>query len=162
MLAGNPGGAERELRGSYEILERTGDTAVLSTVVAELAEAALAQGRDEEAERLAERSRKLAAHEDVESQVIWRMTRARLLARRGQHEEGEELAREAVGRAGLTESPNLQGAALLALAEVLRHAGQTEQAAEAARRAVAVYESKGNAAAAARASDALEALSSRR
>jgi hypothetical protein len=158
MLAGHPAEAERELRSSYEILERTGDTAVLSTVIAELAEVALEQGRDGEAEALAERSWNLAAHEDVESQVSSRMTRARVLSRRGEFERGEELAREAVASADRTESPNLQGGALLALAEVLDRAERTGEAADVAARAVAVYESKGNVAAAARATSALERL----
>jgi tetratricopeptide (TPR) repeat protein len=153
MLAGAPDEAERDLRFSYETLKRIGDTAVLSTVAAELAEALYIQGRLEEAERVAEESAGLAAGDDVESQVRWRMTRAKVLARQGHFEDAEQLAREAVRLATEAEFPNLLGDALMTEGEVLKLAGADEEANRAASRALAVYESKGNVVSAAKARD---------
>ena len=64
------------------------------------------------------------------------------------------LAREAVALAETMESPNLLGDALSDLAVVLRVAGDAEADAV-ARRAIEVYERKGNVPAARRVADAL-------
>ena len=73
-----------------------------------------------------------------------RAGRAKLLARRGDLDEAEALAREAVALAAETEFVDLRGDSLLALAEVLRLAGRTDEAAEAMRQALALWEAKGN------------------
>jgi class 3 adenylate cyclase/tetratricopeptide (TPR) repeat protein len=151
MLAGNPAAAERELRFSYETLSAVGDLAVLSTVAAELGGALCAQGRYEEAEQLTVESARLAAADDVESQVRWRITRARLLAHRGDFGEAASVADEAVSRATPTEFPDLLGDALLARAEVLKLAGRRGEAERAAIQAREVYEGKGDLVSAARA-----------
>ena len=149
MLAGDPAAAERVWRASYETLERFGERGNLSTIAAFLAEAVHAQGRDEEAERLTEASERATSPDDVISQVAWRITRSRLYAGHGDVEGGERLARDAVTRADETDWPSLRGASRVSLTEVLLAAGRTEEALEAGREAYAVYEAKGNAAAAA-------------
>ncbi len=78
---------------------------------------------------------------------------ARLLARRGELERAEELAREGVGLAADSEFVVLHADVLLDLAEVLGLAGRPEDAAAAAAEAVSLYERKGNVAAAERARD---------
>ena len=60
--------------------------------------------------------------------------RAKLSARRGDLDEAEVVAREGVALAAGAEFFDLQGDALLALAEVLRFAGRRAEAAEAIRR----------------------------
>jgi triphosphoribosyl-dephospho-CoA synthetase len=146
------------LHGSYDTLHAMGEKAFLSTVAAELAETVLAQGRDREAERLTEESELLAVEDDVESQVRWRMTRAKLLAGRGEIEAGEALANDAVRRSSATEFPNLHAGALMTLAEVASAAGADEAASAALAQARDVYVSKGNTVSAAGAEELLAKL----
>jgi hypothetical protein len=54
------------------------------------------------------------------------------------------VAREAVALAGTTDALNLHGDALMALAEVLRIVGRSDQATEAAQQALDCYARKGN------------------
>ena len=74
--------------------------------------------------------------------MLWRQARGKALARRGDLEEGERLAREAVALAGETEMLNAQADALIDLAEVLALAGR--DATPDLDRALALYERKGN------------------
>jgi class 3 adenylate cyclase/tetratricopeptide (TPR) repeat protein len=157
LLAGAPADAERELRASYEGLKEMGETAVLSTVAAELAEALHVQGNDAEAEALAEESRTLAAADDVESQVRWRVVQASL-ARTTDLPEAERIAREAVDIARIGEFPNLSGQAFVSLAEVLGAAGKAEAALDSASKALALYSGKGNIVAAGRTRKLIDAL----
>lgn len=85
-----------------------------------------------------------AATHDVPSQVLWRSARAKVAARRGNLEEAEALAREAVRIAEPTDLLNTQGDAFSDLAEVLTVTGRREEALEALQQASARYESKGN------------------
>jgi class 3 adenylate cyclase/tetratricopeptide (TPR) repeat protein len=145
LLAGEPEAAEEIWRAAYERFERIGERGNLSTISAFLAEALLAQGAVEEAERHTEESERMASRDDVTSQVAWRVTRAKLLARRGETEPAERLARDAVARADETDWPSLRGAARTSLAEALRAADRTDEAAAVAREALAIFEAKGNA-----------------
>ena len=92
LLAGDPAAAERELRRGYEEFTRLGERYLLSSVAGLLAEAVFAQGRIDEADALATETAELAAEDDVDAQMLWRLTRARVLASRGEHEEAEMLA----------------------------------------------------------------------
>ena len=80
-----------------------GETGILSTLAALLAEAVLAQGRDAEAEELTRTSEAAATEEDAASQIAWRTVRAVALARRNDVVEAERLAREAVALAAETD-----------------------------------------------------------
>ena len=161
LLAGDPAAAERIWRASYETLEQLGERGNLSTIAAFLAEALYEQDGDGEAQRLTELSEGAASDDDATSQIAWRVTRAKLLARSGELDRAEELAREAVARADQTEWPNLRGSARTSLAVVLVAAGRPEEAAAAAEDAVAILESKGNVVAAARARDLVSAATAR-
>jgi DNA-binding SARP family transcriptional activator len=144
LLAGDPVAAESHLRRGRAIIEEMGDRSALSGNAAILAEAVLSQGRDEEALELTAQSERAAAAEDLQVQVQWRGTRAKALARRGELDTAERLAREAVSLAERTDFLNLHGNALLDLATVLRHGRRLEDAAAAAYAAKALYERKGN------------------
>ena len=61
LLAGNPAAAEKSLRAGYRALEEMGERAFRSTIAAFLGRAILEQGRDEEAEDLAEAQRPAGA-----------------------------------------------------------------------------------------------------
>jgi hypothetical protein len=71
------------------------------------------------------------------------------LARRGDVEAAERLAREATTSAARTDFLDLRARAVADLAEVLRLAGRPEESAAAVQEAIRLYEQKGNIAAAA-------------
>jgi tetratricopeptide (TPR) repeat protein len=144
LLAGDAAAAESHLRLGFAVLEEMGDRSGLSTNMAMLAEAVLAQGRDEEAIELTVLSEQAAAAEDLPVQVQWRGPRAKALARRGELEAAERLAREAVSLAARTDFLNLHANALLDLATVAQRDRRFEEAAAVARAANALYERKGN------------------
>ena len=107
-----------------------------------LAQALLELGRDDEAEQWLERGRETAPSEERLPQMLWRQARGKVLARRGELEEGERLAREAVALAAETDMLNAHADALIDLAEVLALAGQDARAE--LEQALALYERKGN------------------
>jgi class 3 adenylate cyclase/tetratricopeptide (TPR) repeat protein len=158
ILAGDLERAEAELRADYETLQAIGDTGYTPSVAALLAEVLHAQGRDREAGELADVCREKASPHDVGAQYQWRSIRARLLGTEGRIAEAETLARESVRLIRTTDQPDVQGQALAGLAEVLEAAGKGEDAATSLREAVALFEAKGNAVAAARARRELERL----
>jgi tetratricopeptide (TPR) repeat protein len=141
-LAGDNGAAERAAREEYAILEEFGSRDILPTSAAFLAYYVDEQGHYDEAERLTQLSEDGAEREDLPAQVGWRVTRSRVLARRGDP-TGEHLAREAVAIAARTDDYHWHGNAELALAEVLSLGGCTDEAIEAAERGLALYERKG-------------------
>src|SRR6185295_5549188 len=79
LLAGNPVAASRELRWGYDTLHEIGELSWLSTITAMLAEALYAQGRDEEAQRLADESAVSAGAQDAYSHVLSAGVGAKLL-----------------------------------------------------------------------------------
>jgi tetratricopeptide (TPR) repeat protein len=144
LLAGDGVAAERTLRRGFAALEEMGAGSLLSTTAAFLGQALLAQGREEEAERLAELSSELAAPDDLLTQVLWRGVRARSLAARGELEEAERLAREGVELAERTDFVNHIADARVDLAIVLRRLRRTDDAQAALTEAALLYERKGN------------------
>jgi predicted ATPase/class 3 adenylate cyclase len=157
LLAGEPEAAERELRAGYDALIEMGDLGRLSTEAAFLALALHAQGRYEEAEYFTGVSEGSTTPDDVFSHIAWRGVRSKALARKGELEQAELLARDAVALAEETDGLNLYGDALLDLGEVLRTAGRPAEAGAATERALSLYERKGNLVSAARARAALAA-----
>ena len=144
LLAGNPAAAEESLRTGYRALEEMGERMFRSTTAAFLARAILEQGRDQEAEEFANVSARLAAKDDLLSQVLWRGVRARVLARRGEIQEAESLAREAVALAEATDFVNHRADALLDLSLVLEASHRGDEAIAALSAALRLYELKGN------------------
>jgi tetratricopeptide (TPR) repeat protein len=142
LLGGAPRAAERELRDAYTVLGEIGDTTVLSTVAALLAQAVLEQGRLDEADRLTVMSERSAGPEDAWTQATWRATRA--LTLRDAHDEAERLAREAVTIADGTDALNLRGDCTATLARAMLEAGRREEAASLFSEAVSLFEAKGN------------------
>jgi tetratricopeptide (TPR) repeat protein len=148
MLAGDPVAAEKRLLEGYLVLEEMGDKAFRSTTAAYLAQAVYAQGRDEEACRYTEVSEKLAARDDLLTQVVWRGARAAFLARQARIDEAEALAREAVTMCDSTDFVSTRADALKELAEILQQSGRVKEAKSTAADALALYEEKGNSVAA--------------
>jgi DNA-binding SARP family transcriptional activator len=158
FLAGDPAGAERILRSSYETLREMRDTMSLANVAALLAQALYAGGRYAEALRLTEISEEAAGPDDLSAQVLWRGPRAKVLARRGRSRKARDLAGEAAALAAQTDFLNHRADALIDLAEVLRLARRTHEATSAVEEAIVLYERKGNRVSAARARVLLGAL----
>jgi tetratricopeptide (TPR) repeat protein len=143
LYAGDPVAAERECRRGYEGLERFGERGFLSSAAGWLARALYEQGRDREADQFAGICADTAGPEDRISQIQWRTTRAKILARSGDFAHGEPLARKAVELVESTDALETHADALLDLAEVLRLADRSEEAATALNRALQLYERKG-------------------
>jgi len=143
--------AQREVQADCDFLAAKGETYFLSTMTALLARMAREQGQDGEALALSRTAEQATAEDDTESQALWRMVRAPILARSGELAQAEELARAALALVRQTESPMLQADALAELAEVLRLASRGDEARATLAEAVALYEAKGNRVAAARA-----------
>jgi Flp pilus assembly protein TadD len=87
--------------------------------------------------------------------MLWRSLRAKVHSRRGAFSEGVRLAREAVEVGRQTDSIDMQGDALMDLAEVLSSAGRSRETRAALMEALALYERKGNVVSASRAHAAL-------
>ena len=143
LVAGDPARAESEMRRGYELLEQAGEKGYLSTMACHLADAVERQGRDGEAYRLTELAEELGAADDTMTQFSWRQLRARILAKRGELELAERLAREAAALVEVTDEPAFYGDALVDLALVLRAAGREGEAVEALERARELYAQKG-------------------
>jgi ATP/maltotriose-dependent transcriptional regulator MalT len=143
--------AQREVQADCDFLSAKGETYFLSTMAALLARLARDQGHDDEALALTQTAEQATAVDDVESQALWRMVRAPILARAGALQQAQELARSAVELVRGTEAPMLQADALAELAAVLRAADRPDEAQRAIAEAIGLYESKGNRVAAQRA-----------
>jgi len=98
-----------------------------------------------------------AAPNDLSAQVTWRGVCAKLRAEQGLTDEAEALAREAVRLAEPTDFLTIRGDALLDLAAVLRHGGQSSKADESIRSALELYEQKRDVVSAERANSQLAA-----
>jgi class 3 adenylate cyclase/tetratricopeptide (TPR) repeat protein len=156
-LAGNWEVVEARARTGIEAFQAAGESGFLSTTAVFLAEALYGQGRDDEALEATRLSESHTAQGDIASEMGWRSVRAKVLAHRGDLEEAERLAREAVAIADPADH-NQVGDCYVALAEVLRAAGRAEEAASAARNALAVYDRRGDRVSAQRAGRLLEEI----
>jgi class 3 adenylate cyclase/tetratricopeptide (TPR) repeat protein len=156
--AGDAAAAERALRSTYDFYDEVDDKGYLATVAAELALALVELDRGEEALHYTEVSEQLADADDLTAQVPWRCARARVLARDGDLDGAERLAREALELVGGVPSPRSRAGVLLVLGEVLRLAGKHAEAVGAVAEARRLFETKGMRLATARAGALLEEL----
>jgi tetratricopeptide (TPR) repeat protein len=159
LSGGDPAEAEGQLREGVAILEAAGEKGWLSTTAAVLAEVLWRQGKEEEAERYALLSDRLATPDDWMSQWQWRAAQAKVLADRDQQLEAETLARAAVSVIDQTDYIKNRGDARMSLAYVLRKAGRAGEAMIVLREALDLYERKGDVADASKARVELEDVS---
>jgi tetratricopeptide (TPR) repeat protein len=150
LNGGDLRGVQRELQVDHDYLAARGETYFLSTLTALMGRVARELGQDDEALRLSEVAESASAGDDLESQALWRMVRAPVLARRGEGAAAAALAREAVALSLRTEAPLLQADSYAELAVVLEAAGDRDSAVEAIGHALARYDRKGHRAAAVR------------
>jgi len=144
LLAGDAAAAEREAAEACDGLEAAGENGFLSTMAAMLADALYAQGRLDEAEAAVQRSRESATSDDFNAQAMWRAVQAKILARRGELEEAERLAREAIEIIDRSDELSHQGDFRVGLAEVLQLAGRSDESIPILEEALERYEQKEN------------------
>jgi tetratricopeptide (TPR) repeat protein len=158
MRAGEYAAAEEILRANCANLERMGNRAYLATRATELAEVLWTRGDEKGAENWVSRAVELGASDDIPTQLSWRCVRGKLLARRGDPFEAEQLVRDAIRLSDTTDALNHQARARLALAQVLGIGGRPGEASAAGRAAIELFERKGNLAAADQARALVEVL----
>jgi class 3 adenylate cyclase len=158
VTAGRHEAAAVHLRRFCDLLEACGRRANLSSYAPMLGRSLCALGRHDEAESLARLGRELGDEQDALTQALWRRVQALVDARRGQHAQAEQLAREAVATIERTDALNWQGDALCDLAEVLHSAGQSDEAAAVLAQALERYEQRKNLAMSAQVRDRLAEL----
>jgi len=144
LLAGDLTAAAELGAEGCSLLGELGAVSFLSTAAATLAQTHYALERLEEADAWAGRAAELGASDDAFTQMPWRQVRAKVLARRGEHEEAQRLAREAVAIGEATDFLDGQGDAYADLAEVLLLSAKPDEAVAALEQALTRYESKEN------------------
>jgi tetratricopeptide (TPR) repeat protein len=127
------------VRDGFDRLGEVGEAGFRSTVGGLLAEALVRLDRNDEAAQVLDIVDAIAQLDDVDPQVRSRSVRAKILAKRGRRPEAKRLAREVVEIAARTDYLVLHADALLALAAVL---GESEQAVQALRNALELFEQK--------------------
>lgn len=143
LLAGDAVAAEEHLRVDYERLRKLGSPVHVLVTEAMLARCLHRQGRWDEADLLVARCRQAPEGGDPRIAWDWRATRARLLAERGLLDEAERAARDSVAVFRPDEAIKHHADSLTDLAEVLKLAGQPDEALASAERALHIYRSKG-------------------
>jgi DNA-binding SARP family transcriptional activator len=151
LIAGDPAAAEPHLRQAYNGFRRMGLDADTAETAALLGRTCLALDRADEADELCTESERLAGHA-LKGSIAWRILRAQLLSRGNAHDEARRVAEDAVSRAERTDALVDHGDACLSLATVLAAAGDARGARAAAERAAELYQRKGAAALADKAS----------
>jgi tetratricopeptide (TPR) repeat protein len=144
LLAGDQSAAESALRDGYDALGHLGELGIRSSVAAMLARTLHARGEAAEADELAGEVEATASEQDLWSQTLYRLARARLLADGGAHDEAERVARDALAIVEPTDLLDLRGDVLLELASVLRSARRLDAARECVERGIGLYQAKGN------------------
>jgi ATP/maltotriose-dependent transcriptional regulator MalT len=144
ILGGNLLAAERELRRDYEKLDQMGERYLRPTVAATLALVLSFQGRIGEAAAFERVAEEVAAEDDVESQALWRMAKAMILAASGKSAAADEAARAAVELLRQTDALVQIADALFVRARVLGESGQLRERDAALEEAATLYARKGN------------------
>ena len=158
LAAGQPEAAAAVLSESYEFMSRTAETGYIATIVDYRALAALELGREDDALAFADEVERIAQPEDFEPHVRQACVRARVLARRGDHDAAATVIQAAVARAAETDYLTLRAYAAISLAEVERLAGRPSGERAALDEALRLTGEKGDALTAARVRELLGQL----
>jgi tetratricopeptide (TPR) repeat protein len=158
LFADNPEGVVERFVPAVAELERMGERGFMSTTAGYVAEAMYRLGRLDEAEHYIGITRANASEDDVAAQVQWQSIRGKLLASRGEIEEGVRLATRSVALAAATDQSIFQALACADLAVVLQVAGRHAEAGQRYLEAAEHYDRKGATALAAKARRAASEL----
>jgi tetratricopeptide (TPR) repeat protein len=145
LAAGNPERAYRACAEGAETLASSAASGYLTTIRSLQGFAALDLGRDEEALRLTEEARSLAADGDVDPRSRDWLIRARLAAKHGDFAEADELLAVARNMIEPTDFAHLKIDFTVSWAEVARLAGRREEERAAFEEMLGLAEAKGNA-----------------
>jgi DNA-binding SARP family transcriptional activator/tetratricopeptide (TPR) repeat protein len=151
LMAGDLQKAQEALEAGCRVLEQLGDRAYLATRRAMLADVLYRRGRCEEAADKARAAQSGSTSDDIATEWLWRSVEARLAARAGDFIRAQELIDEAVRMLGHTDDLTRRGTCWLDAAEVASLAGRRSDAAVAIKKAIRLFEKKGNQAATAQA-----------
>jgi tetratricopeptide (TPR) repeat protein len=151
LLAGDLAAAEQALREGYDALGTLGELGHRATVAALLARTLRASGRGAEAEEFVRLAELTASEDDIWSQVLWRITRAGLLADAGRIADAEQVARDALAIVAATDLIDFHGEVLLEVAALLGRDSREPERRECVEEALELFERKGNLVAADRA-----------
>jgi class 3 adenylate cyclase/tetratricopeptide (TPR) repeat protein len=157
-ILGDIEAAEAAMRPGVEKLIALGEKSFLSTLAPQLGRLLAMKGRFDEAEELARLGREAASADDWATQLMWRLTLSRVRAGRGDLQEAERLAREAIDLTHGSDYLHRTSSAWEDLAHVLELSGRKEEAVAALQKALALQEAKGIVVAAARTREALSDL----
>jgi ATP/maltotriose-dependent transcriptional regulator MalT len=141
LAAGNPAAADAVLQESYEFMSKTAETGYLATIVGFRAVAALDLGREDAALALADEVERIASPDDFEPHVRQACVRARVLARRGDHDAAAESIRAAAA-VDKTDYLSLRVYAAISRAEVERLARRPDAERAALAEALRLAEAK--------------------
>jgi class 3 adenylate cyclase/tetratricopeptide (TPR) repeat protein len=144
LFLGNAQAALDAAARGCELLEQFGENAWRSSAAANLACALYLLDRLDEADAWAQRAAELGSSDDALAQLVWRLVRAKVLARRGAHDAAAHLIAEALAVAHRIEQTNYQAIADMDAAEVYSLAGRAEEARAALERALDLAHRKGN------------------
>jgi class 3 adenylate cyclase/tetratricopeptide (TPR) repeat protein len=158
MAAGDVEAAAAAGRESCAQLELLGERTWLSTNAAQLAESLHVLGRDEEAQEWVERALDLGDPQDAVTQAQARMVRAMVNARRGDADSARRDVDDVLRITAKMQAPQLQGEAALNAAHVFVMIGDRPAATEQLRYALELFTAKESLVYAARAADALAAM----
>jgi class 3 adenylate cyclase/tetratricopeptide (TPR) repeat protein len=147
--------AERLFRWGIAELEEMGEHGWLPNSCMHFARALCERGEYDEAETFWRRAGTDLFEDEPWAETVGIGALARVRASRGQFEEALKLARRAVERAERTDVPLIRGDAWWDLAHVASQAKNTEEADDALRHALVIYEQKGMTVAASRARELL-------
>ncbi len=142
-LAGDSAAAAAFSKRGCALLEESGDRSWLSTALGYLGQLYSDLGDLDAALEAVNRAAELGASDDVATQMIVRQVRATVLARRGELDEAERLAREAVDFGNTTNMLFARGEAYEDLGYVLYAAGKRAEGEQAIEQALELYEAKG-------------------
>jgi class 3 adenylate cyclase/tetratricopeptide (TPR) repeat protein len=143
-LAGEPERAEQDLREAVDNLRRMGDVGHLSSVAPLLADVLQEYGRNDEALALTLESEHASLEGDMDAQISWRTVRSKILAHQGDLAAGLHLAAEAIDLVRRTDYLDMRGKVCMDRADVLRLAGQGDEANRMLDEAIQMFEQKGN------------------
>jgi class 3 adenylate cyclase len=156
-IVGDFGRAESELRRSCEVLEKVGERSLRSTSAGLLAGALCDKGDYEAAVDQTQIAEREGDQDDLATQELWRVARARCRAHVGNPSAAVALADEGVALIAESDFLNMRADGLVGQAEVLRLAGKTHKAEAALATAIELYQRKGNVMSARRARAVLNA-----
>jgi class 3 adenylate cyclase/tetratricopeptide (TPR) repeat protein len=136
--------AEQELRVAYVRLRELGDFGYVSWMAASLARVLAEQGKYEEAVEFARVTREELQPDVAYGQILAALVDAMALSADGRVEEAHARALEALALVEQTDILDLHGDVLVALADLDRAAGRSEEASVRIAQAIELYEQKGD------------------